>query len=202
MNLRKTLFLTLPLLGLWACGSDDSSSVREQARAQVEQMPATPANTAAPNEPEPVRATPPTVDDQLTLSLGNGRGAPGDTVCLPVTVRGFQNLLGWQYTLRWDASALGFFRVQSFNLVDLNESNFGLTNTDRGFFINSWIDNSLSGQTVEDGRAIYEVCFALKGAGGASTEVTFSQNPAPFEVVNTQEDILRFNGQRGVISIE
>jgi hypothetical protein len=206
--MRFFLLLTALLsFSLFACQSDRKDQLREQARAEVERQRSEDAGTPAPtpaanNEPQPVQPTPPTVDDMLTMTLGNARGSQGDTLCLPVSVSGFQDLLGWQYTMRWDPAVLSFYRIQSFNLADLNEANFGLTNTARGFFINSWIDNALRGQSVEDGRVIYQVCFGLTGAAGTRARVEFSQNPAPFEVINLQEEILRFNGQAGTITIE
>ncbi|MCB0637458.1 MAG: hypothetical protein KDC54_12605 [Lewinella sp.] len=205
--MRQSSLLLLLMIAMLGCQSDGNSSVRDQARAEVEQQLSQPRSTSASaqataNEPQPVQPTPTTVEEAMTMTLGNGRGSQGDTLCLPVSVKGFQSLLGWQYTMRWNPAELGFYRIQKFNLVDLNEANFGLTNTTKGFLINSWIDNTLRSQSVEDGRVIYEVCFGLKGPAGTRAEVSFSQDPAPFEVINAQEEILHFNGQAGTITIE
>ena len=51
----------------------------------------------------------------FTLSLPDINASQGDNVCLPVTVNDFDNILGMQFSMNYDASALTYTGVQNFN---------------------------------------------------------------------------------------
>lgn len=146
--------------------------------------------------------TPPTTDDALTMRIGSATAAAGSEFCLPVTVEGFTNLIGLQYTIRWDSTALTYQGVRNFNLSSLRAANFGERMTSRGYLASSWIDDRLTGVTLEAGTRIFDICFRANGKAGASAEVYFNNGPTTFEVIDANEQILRFRHGKGVVTIK
>lgn len=98
-------------------------------------------------------------------------GKPGDTVCLPVKVREFRDVLGVGLGLRWNANALQFLEVRTlgYAIGDNTAANYGLTNVENGDIKWTWIsENFPQGRTLDDDETLFELCFVLSesGAGG------------------------------------
>ncbi len=201
----KQIALLLVLIPLcWTCASDND--LREQAKAEIEATrPAPPAEAPAapgPNEQLVPKATAPTTADALTLTIATRRASTGDFVCLPVTANGFYELIGLQYTLRWSPAELELTGLDKLVLEDLTVQNFGLKDRANGWANFSWIDLDLAGVSLSPDAPIYELCFTVKTPTGTTAVVRFDQSPLPFEVVNKQEEILRFIPQDGRIEVE
>ena len=205
MNYLSLLSL---LLVLWACGPEAQTATGDSTTraATGEEMAAAPAE--APSEPvrEEVRLqpgqTPPTVNEALTMRIGSAGVAPGAEVCLPVTVEGFNELIGLQYTIRWDTTQLAFTGVRNYNLSGLSDGNFGQTFAGRGYLSSSWIDDGLAGVTLPAGTRIYDLCFRATGRAGAVAEVHFANGPTVFEVIDRRENLLRFRYAIGKVRIQ
>ncbi len=206
--LMNYLSLLSLLFVLWSCGPQTDAADQEPAAraATGEQMAASP--TAEP--PAPLREevnlqpgqTAPTVNDALTMRIGAAAAAAGTEVCLPVTVEGFTNLIGLQYTIRWDTMQLAFTAVRNYNLSGLTEGNFGRNFAARGYLSSSWIDDRLSGVTLPAGTRIYDLCFRAVGRPGTEAEVHFTNGPTVFEVIDRDENLLRFRYAVGKVRVQ
>lgn len=100
--------------------------------------------------------------EAVALKVANGIVSPGKEICLPVTVTNFEEILGLQFQLSWDTTALAFERVQSFGLPQLTESNFGVNQVEEGKLQVSWIDLATVGQSLEANSTLFEVCLSAK----------------------------------------
>lgn len=138
----------------------------------------------------------------VTFAVGTVSGEVNQTVCVPVSVADFQNLLSMQYTIQWDNRFLEFSGVQDFGLPWLSESNFGTQLAGEGKLTVVWIDNALQGVTRTDGQPIYNLCFKIKGGRGQSAYIGLTQQPTPYEVVNKQEKVLPLNAVSGAIQVK
>jgi hypothetical protein len=128
--------------------------------------------------------------------------AAGEKACLPVTAQGFQNLIGMQFSIRWNPEELTFNAIENMELVDLSLQNFGATYAEKGVVAMSWIHQSLQGVSLPRDAHLFDICFTPKVASGNSVEVRFEPRPTPYEVINTQEEILQFSGVNGHILVE
>jgi hypothetical protein len=204
--LNKFLLLTITLL-FFQCKSDNE--VREQAQAEALEI--AQAKTASndnqatgiiPKEGLAPGQTAPTVKDVLTMLMEDRQVAPGERACLPVTAQGFQNLIGMQFSFRWNPEELTFAAVENMELVDLSLQNFGATYAEKGVVALSWIHQSLQGVSLPRDAHLFDICFTPKVASGKSVEVRFDSRPTPYEVINTQEEILQFSGVNGHILVK
>lgn len=171
--MKQTLLL-LPLLLLFACGepnaqtqTDEPIVGRVDAGGKLGQGPKVNEDTG-----------------RLLLRMGSAEAPQNARVCLPVEATGFQDLIGFQYTMRFDSAALRFEEFRGFNLPGYGPSNFGDRFAERGYLSTLWTDANLQGQSYPDGRRLFEVCFTNLQPAGETTEVRFADGPTAFEVIN------------------
>ena len=148
--------------------------------------------------------TPTTTSDSLVLFLPNETVFNGDQICLEVSVENFVEILAMQYSINFDPTILEFESVSGFNLVGLGAGNFGTTLANNGMLNFSWdaISSGNTNVTLPDGTIIYEICFNVIGGGGSSTDVSFTSNPTPIEVINGSTMNIGLIDQGGVVSVD
>lgn len=128
----------------------------------------------------------------FSMSIEQVDANVGDQICLDLTVTGFMDILGAQFSLSYDPAVLQFVSVGNFGLPGLTETLFGLpvTNgTTPGVISLSWFDNSLNGVNLDDGSVIFEVCFDVIATGDGA--VAFSNSPTAIEVTDANEQIVQ-----------
>lgn len=193
------------VLACAGAGSEAAGTESETAPSEPSASRAETTLAAAPLE-EQTRfsetQTAPTSNEALILRLATVSAAKGAEVCLPMRVEDFENLIGLQYTLRWDTTQLAFRSVGNFQLPGLRESSFGLRFADRGVIATSWIDDRLNGVTLPDGTAIYEVCYQVLAPSGTEAIVQIANRPVSYEVIDAQEQLLRLRYANGRVQVE
>ncbi|MEM1215618.1 MAG: cohesin domain-containing protein [Bacteroidota bacterium] len=200
--------LTVLFLVCFLFQCQDDGAVRKQAVAEVQ---ATAEQAAAPPvaapSPAPTRTdlapgqTAPTTSQSLQMTLGTAETKVGESACLPVTATGFTDLIGLQFSIRWDPATLTFDRVENFDLPDLSSQNFGATYSEKGVVALSWIHMNLQGVSLANDSHLFDICFVPTGEAISPVEVRFEPRPTPYEVVNTREEILEFVGKNGQITL-
>jgi len=142
-----------------------------------------------------------TTYDDFALIVDDAAVTAGDTVCVPISVANFDDIVGMEWSLDYDPGMLEFVEVQNFNLKDLTESAFGLPGMGAnlpGALKLSWIDLSANGVTVPDETAIFEVCFRAVGSG--TTTVGFDET-ATLEITDASENVIDFELDPGTVDI-
>ncbi|OAV44739.1 cohesin domain-containing protein [Lewinella sp. 4G2] len=138
--------------------------------------------------------------EYLTLRIGSAAVEKGEKVCLPIEATGFKDLIGFQYTIRFDSAALDFDRVRSFNLPGYQANSFGTRFADRGVVSSLWTDLALKGTSLADNHRLYEICFTNLMEEGETTTVEFSDGPTSFEVIDKAMAELRFIYANGKVT--
>jgi hypothetical protein len=96
--------------------------------------------------------------DRLDFLIGEGSGLPGDTIRVPLRVRGFRQMLGFQFSLHLDDPMAHMVGVTGMNLSGLNASSFLLQDS----LLNcSWSDNTLAGIDLPDSTILFEIEIVL-----------------------------------------
>jgi gliding motility-associated-like protein len=134
------------------------------------------------------------------LTIQDVNGQQGSQVCQTVSVQGFTDILGMQFSINYDPSILQFVSLGNFNLPGLDQNLFGFPpSTNPGTITLSWFDNSLSGVTLPDGSVIFNICFNV--IGNTTTTVSFSNTPTAIEITNADEQNVPFNGENGTVTL-
>ena len=134
----------------------------------------------------------------LILRMASAEAGRNTEVCLPVEAQDFQNLIGFQFTMRFDSSALRYERVQNFRLPGHSPNSVGTRFADRGYLSTLWTEGSLKGVSLPDRTALFEVCFTNLMPAGRETSVRFQDGPTTFEVIDAgmgQHKIRYANGR-------
>jgi len=126
------------------------------------------------------------------VRMGEADAKRGDMACLPVEATGFKDIIGLQFTMRFDSAALKFERFQAANLPGYSPTNFGTRFAERGYLSTLWTDPSLKGITRADNTKLFEVCFRNLMKKGQEADVKFQDGPTSFQVIQTDMSELRF----------
>lgn len=136
----------------------------------------------------------------MILRMGEATVGKGEIVCLPVETSGFNKLLGFQYTLRFDSTALKFHSVRKLGLPGYRVDNFGVRFADRGYLSTLWTaEDMVNGTSLKDETKLYEVCFENLQPSKAETEVKFQNGPTAFEVISSDMSKLRLVYSNGKV---
>ncbi len=136
---------------------------------------------------------------QTTFILGDEEVNQGENFCLPITVTDFNNLLGMQFSVNYDASILSYTGAQNFTtqLVGFGAGNVG--NPSPGNLTFTWTDPLLTGASMADNSTVVELCFTATGT--TTTQVVFSGTPTPIELIDADEEQVAFLQQDGTVTI-
>lgn len=110
---------------------------------------------------------------------------PNKSICVPITVENFNNMIGAVFSIEWDETVLKFTGIQNehpellpdftaanLNTANVNQGNLGVVmlETDAGDFIN-----------IPNGGTLFEVCFDAIGPKDACSGLTITNNPTQVE---------------------
>ncbi|MEM1215531.1 MAG: cohesin domain-containing protein, partial [Bacteroidota bacterium] len=136
----------------------------------------------------------------FTLQLADVNGEPGDNVCMPLQVFNFNNILGMQFSINYDATALTFTGATNATTALPGFTTAGsVGNPSAGNITFTWNDPGANGQNLPNGATLVELCFTING--NANSAVVFSGTPTPIEVVDGNEDIVTVNEDDGMVII-
>ena len=115
--------------------------------------------------------------EQFMITGSDESAEMGEEVCVDISVGNFENIIGLEYRIGWDASVLSFGGVaddiRNMNLPGLDDSNFNYT-APNNFFTMSW--SAGTALTLDDGSVIYQVCFDAIGDCETSSDVSILPN--------------------------
>ena len=133
---------------------------------------------------------------QVVFSLPVKEANVNDTVIIPLSVSGFDNMSGYQYSLQWDPEKLEF--IQATDGILLNS--FGTNKTQIGILSGLWCTEILNGTSLSDGDVVANFKFKVKAVSSTINEIQFTSTPTAIESYNidlNQLDMITING--GVI---
>ncbi len=114
--------------------------------------------------------------------LDEASAAPGEQVTLAITLNGFEDVNGVQFSLDWNPDVLEYESVGNFGLPGLGPANFETSEEDAEQGRRAVVWSSGTPVTVDDGTAMFEVTFTGVGEDGESTDVLFADEPTERKV--------------------
>jgi gliding motility-associated-like protein len=124
---------------------------------------------------------------QITVECN--QGSPGETVCFDFTVEDFNDVSGVQFTISFNSLLLrplvgpGDIDFGSSILPNLSLANLNLALQSQGLLSFLWFEGT--GVSAPDGSLIISLCFEIIGNPGETATITITNNPIPFEIVQT-----------------
>ena len=115
--------------------------------------------------------------DPVGLSFTSVTGMPGSSVCMPLTVTGFEDIVTFAGSINWDPSVLTYTGVQSYGIPAMTIADFTTSSTSAGQLSYNWMDLVNNPATIADGGTVFEVCFDVAGTAGSFTSIGVSNSP-------------------------
>jgi len=135
--------------------------------------------------------------ETITMGAEDKETANGTIVEVPVTVKDFNNISGFQYTLGWDPAVLEFVEV---NNAALN-MDYGTLQTSNGKLTALWATDDLNGLDISDGQAIFVLKFRVVGHIGESSVISINSDITLMEAVNKDLEEVTINVEAGLVKI-
>lgn len=128
--------------------------------------------------------------DGLSIIINDGTADnTGETVCVPVTVANFDQIVGAQFTITYDPSLLEFENVQNLGLPGLTPgANFN--GSMPGILSFQWLDLSLNGVTLPNGSVLFEMCYTVLANDGSCANFDFSDMPVAIEFIDVNGQVI------------
>jgi gliding motility-associated-like protein len=138
----------------------------------------------------PVGVTPPPPIVGFALIVPQDSVRPGETVCVPVTVNDFNNILTMQFMVNWNSNVFTFSHIQNYGIAGLSCGAFNTNVPGRAAV--QWEDVSAVGVTLPNGASIFDVCLIANGPNATNGTISSvacngvgMPITSPVEVVNT-----------------
>jgi hypothetical protein len=128
-------------------------------------------------------------ESMLMLNVPEMEIEEGETFTVPFTASGMNEILGYQFTLRFDTDLLEFEDISMGSLPSLTEGNFNLQRTSEGWLTTSW--NVMDVEPQSDELTLFTITFhARRGIKSLADLLEVSGVPTAKEAYNMQGDIL------------
>ncbi|GAA5222060.1 cohesin domain-containing protein [Membranihabitans marinus] len=119
--------------------------------------------------------------NRIQLILGTAEGQTGETICVPMTVRDFNDVVGMQYSINFNTDVLEFVESKDFNLTgfstaSINTEHIGTSSA----LVVTWNSPSTDPISLGDGTVIVNLCFKIKASSGSS-DLRFTSSPVVIE---------------------
>lgn len=139
----------------------------------------------------------PSVVGHLGFMLQNQNAEIGKELVVPVCVKDFQNVSGYQFTMNWNDKILKFKEVKN---VALN-AQYGENKTHKGKLTTSWYNPNGTATNLADGTIAFEIYFEIVGNLGEKSTVEINSSLTPVEAFNGNLDLLAVQTNRAEITV-
>ncbi len=134
---------------------------------------------------------------EVQFAMDDRAAMPGEEIVVPVKVKDFRNVTGYQFTMSWNPEVLDFVEAASKTL----NGYFGTTHIDRGFLTTSWNDEMTKGISLDENAVVFELKFKAVGAIGTSSEIKIGSELTVSEAYNGNLDFLEVNSTNSTVKV-
>lgn len=142
-----------------------------------------------------------TVGAQTAFILSDRTVESGSFFTTDLKVAAFQDIVGAQFTIKWDPTMLHYVGLSNFNLDITLESDFGTNKVNEGKLTFVWDDDDLSGESLPDSAVLFSIEFEAIGLPD-TTPVFFSDElPTVLEITDVNGNTVNANFVDGTVEI-
>ncbi len=117
-------------------------------------------------------------NDTVSFNIEEYLVEPGQEICIPITVKHFTDIAGFQFPVSWDKNVLALKGIENTSPFLSNFGNVYFSNkyAENGEIFAVWTNNSGYKTTLDDGTALFELCFTVSKAAPLYTSLDFNSN--------------------------
>jgi hypothetical protein len=139
-----------------------------------------------------------TAQDTPSIYIDDKQVEPGQVIGLDVLVSNYNDIVSSAFIVTWDSMMLRYVGIDNIAFGLSEDDNFNAMEATGGNLTYLYFDNSLSGNTLNDGGALFTLQLEVIGAEGEQTLVDFG---GLMEVVDTSVVDLNADFSGGLITI-
>lgn len=139
---------------------------------------------------------------QTSFAFSNRTVEPGEYFTTDLSVVDFTDIVGAQFTIRWDSSMLRYVGLSNLALDLTTESNFGTNKVLNGRLTFVWADNDLSGESLSDGAVLFSILFEAVGSPDTTTVFFSNEMPTIIEITDSNGNTVDADFISGLVNIE
>lgn len=136
--------------------------------------------------------------DTPSIYINDKQVEPSQTIDLDVLVNNYNDIISSAFIVTWDSMMLRYVGVDNIALGLSEDDNFNAMNATGGKLTYLYFDNSLNGNSLNNGGVLFTLQLEVIGAEGEQTEVGFA---GLMEVVDTTETDVHAEFSGGLITI-
>jgi gliding motility-associated-like protein len=142
--------------------------------------------------------------DNATIGFPDDNVAPGATICVPVTVKKFTDIIASTFSVQWDPNVLQYTGFQKVNpkAQPFSASNLNELQTGQGLLGIAFLPDPLSPITLPDSAVLIELCFRAVGQLGDCSQIDLINDPSAINLDNNKGTVLGLGSDPGRICIE
>jgi len=119
-------------------------------------------------------------EGQVAFRFEDQRVLPGQEVRLPVKVRDFRDVSGYQFTINWNPEVLEYVGVEHQALT----GNYGLGKVSEGKITTTWQESRGQAATIPNDSTVFILRFRAAGAWGSQSAIRFNSSLTTSEAYN------------------
>lgn len=139
-----------------------------------------------------------TAQDTPSVYIDDKQVEPGQTIGIDVLVSNYNDIVSTAFSVSWDSMLLRYVGVDNIAFGLSEDDNFNAMNASGGELTYLYFDSSLSGNTLNDGDALFTLQLEVIGAEGEQTMIDFG---GLMEVVDTSVADLNADFSGGLVTI-
>lgn len=137
---------------------------------------------------------------KLHLEIDNNTTVAGELYKVAFKASDFNNIAGYQFTMKFDRQALTFEGIEA-GALNVDETNFGTMQVENGILTTSW--NSKVAQSVESNASLFTVVFRANSSVNIGSAIAITSDITTAEAydaqLNTKDISLGVRTEKGVV---
>jgi hypothetical protein len=120
-----------------------------------------------------------------------------EVIEIPIKVKDFNKVGGYQFTFNWDANVLAFAGAEGVG----EEIYFGEKFAKQGALTVSWDDPKGGGKTIMDDQVVAKIKFNVIGQHGARTSLSINSSITAEQAFNDELELMHMNTENGFVEV-
>ncbi len=133
----------------------------------------------------------------VQMAMAEYHAMTGDEIIIPVSVKDFRNISGYQFTLSWNPRVLSLVEADNKSL----QGYYGEQRREEGLLTTIWYDESATALTLDDDATAFELKFKVIGENGSFSPIAIGSELTASEAYNENLDLLNIVATNGVVKV-
>ncbi len=134
----------------------------------------------------------------VQLAMDTYTAMPGDEIIIPMQVKDFKKITGYQFTLSWDAEVLSLLEINNKAL----HGHYGEQHRNDGLLTTSWNTETTEPVSLDDETVVFELKFKVIGNLGSQSEISIISSPTLSEAYNENLELMNIVPTNGVVKVD